>query len=162
MELILNIDKYEEKKGDVSSSFSELEMVEKSKRNITFGQTARAEIVNIGPGADWIVVFLIIDIGLRLIKVGSEINDGIDGWIEIGKKLCGLFRRKKIVSVDSEGATALAISLVAKKKKIMTLEKINEQAIHLSDLSGVIRGNKGLSNRPHNYYLQEMMMIFTL
>ena len=40
-----------------------------------------AKYVNIGPGADLIVLLLIVDIGLRMLKLGAEINDGIDGGL---------------------------------------------------------------------------------
>lgn len=69
------------------------------------------------------------------------------------KKLHKLFYRNKIVSIDNDGATALAINLIAKKKN-RQIGKMQESTINLADLSGFIRGNKGLSNKPHNYYIQ--------
>ena len=86
--------------------------------------------------------------------MGGEINDGIDGWIEIGKKLQKLFRGKKIVSIDIDGATALAIDQIAKQGRIVSLEKIQETTINLVDVSGMISVNSELSKKPHNYYIQ--------
>ena len=34
------------------------------------------------------------------------------------------------------------------------MEKLQEFTINLVDLSGMIRGNRGLSKKPHNYYIQ--------
>ena len=113
-----------------------------------------AKYVNIGPGADFIVLLLIIDIGLRALKLGTEINDGIDGWIGIAKKLGKLFKKNKIVSIDEDGATSLAIGLIAQKIRINKLQKIDEMTINLMDVSGMIHGNYGLSFKPHNYYIQ--------
>jgi len=153
MEILLNIDNYEEWESNGNLALSKNEK-ERIKEQINFGNIRKYSIANIGPGADWIVILLLFDLGLQLIKVGAEINDGIDGWIGLGKKLHKLFYRNKIVSIDNDGATALAINLIAKKEKIDRLEKIQESTINLADLSGFIRGNKGLSNKPHNYYIQ--------
>ena len=124
------------------------------KEQINFGNIRKYSIANIGPGADWFVILLLLDLGLHLIKVGAEINDGIDGWIGLGKKLHKLFHRNRIVSIDNDGATALAINKIAKKQEIVRLEKIQESTIKLADLSGMIHGNKGLSKEPYNYYIQ--------
>ena len=152
MEILLNIDNYEALESN-NFVFSTIEK-NKIKKQIDFGHIKKYSLANIGPGADWIVILLLLDLGFQLIKVGAEINDGIDGWIGLGKKLHKLFHRNKIVSIDNDGATALAINLIAKKEKIDRLEKMQESTINLADLSGFIRGNKGLSNKPHNYYIQ--------
>lgn len=153
MEILLNIDYNEEWESKVTFNLSKNEK-EKIKKQIDFGNIKKYSIANIGPDADWFVILLLLDLGLQLIKVGADINDGIDGWIGLGKKLLKLFHRNKIVSIDIDGATALAINQIAKKQKINRLEKINESIINLVDLSGVIHGNKGLSKTPHNYYIQ--------
>ena len=112
-----------------------------------------AKYVNIGPGADVIVMLLIVDIGLRALKLGAEINDGIDGWIGVGKKLRKLFQRKKIVSIDVDGAASLAVELIARNVNINKLEKMAETTINLVDVSCMIPINSGLSAKPHNYYI---------
>ena len=113
-----------------------------------------AKYVNIGPGADLIVLLLIVDIGLRILKLGAEINDGIDGWIGLGKKLSKLFQQKKIVSIDADGAASIAIELISQKEKIVKLEKIHEITINLVDVSFMLPQNISLSAKPHNYYIQ--------
>jgi len=153
MEILLSIDNYEEKECNDCLDYSESEK-ERIKKEVGFDHVSKVDFVNIGPGADYIVILLVVSIGLQLIKIGAEINNGIDGWIEIGKKLHKLFRRKKIVSVDLDGATALAVNFIAKKSRIDRLEKLQEFTINLVDLSGMIRGNRGLSKKPHNYYIQ--------
>lgn len=151
MEILVNIDNYEEWACDDSSDFSDKEK-ENIKKQVGFDNITDIELVNIGPSADFFVILLVVSIGL--IKLGAEINDGINGWIGIGKKIRSLFRRKKVVSVDKDGAAALAIELIARKENIIRLVKIQETTINLADLSGMIPDNKGLSKRPHNYYIQ--------
>ena len=153
MEILLCIDNYEERICNDNLDFSESEK-ESIKRKIGFGRVDKVDVVNIGTGADWLVVLLIIDIALQLIKVGAELNDGIEGWIGIGKKLRELYHRKKVVSIDMDGATALAIELIAQKENISKLEKLHEDAVNLNDVAVMIPNNRGLSKKPHNYYIQ--------
>lgn len=153
MEILLGIDNYEEKACKDCLDFSEAEK-ERIKKYVGFDHVSKIGFVNIGPGVDCIVILLVVSIGLQLIKIGAEINNGIDGWIGIGKKLHTLFRRKEIVSVDVNGATALAIEHIAKKERITKLVKLQESTINLVDISGHIPANKGLSKKPHNYYIQ--------
>ena len=153
MEILLNIDNYDKRMrlDNLNLSISEKESI---KETVNFGHVNRIDIVNIGTGVDWIVILLVINIGFQLLKVGAELNDGIDGWIGVGKKLWKLFRRKKIVSIDVAGATALAIALIAQKEEIIKLEKIQESTVNLVDVSAANTNKKGLSKKPHNYYLQ--------
>lgn len=154
MEILLSIDKYVEKAYNDCLDFSDSEK-ERIKKEVGFDHISKVDFVNIGPGVDCIVILLVVYIGLKIIKVGTDINNGVDGWIEIGKKLHKLFRRKNIVSVDVDGATALAIEHIAKKEKITKLVKLQESTINLVDISGHIpANNKGLSKNPHNYYIQ--------
>lgn len=153
MELLIRIDNYEEWACDDSQGFSELDK-ENVKAQTGFDSVIGIDLVNIGPGADFHVILLTILLGFDLIKLGADINDGIDGWIEIGKKIRNLFKRKKVVSVDEEGATALALELISRKVNIVRLEKLHESTINLADLSGMIPTNKGLSQKPYNYYIQ--------
>lgn len=149
MEILLNFEFCEEEELKLSKAKRERAIKEACLEDVE-----AVELVNIGPGADYFVVLFLLSLGLQAIKLGAEINDGIEGWLGLGKKLWSLFEREKIVSVDLEGATALAIALLARKMKIEKLEKIQESTLNLVDLSGMIPGNKGLSQRPHNYYIQ--------
>ena len=153
MEILLNLDICKGLPCDEILELSESDK-ERIKKTVDLDHVTEMDYVNIGPGADLIVLLVVVSIGIQIIKLGEEINNGIDGWIKIGKKLRKLFERKKIVSVDLDGATALAVSLISKKETITSLVKIQEQVINLVDLSGMIHFNKGLSQKPHNYYIQ--------
>lgn len=153
MEILLDLDVCKGLPCDDTLEISDNDKEEIRKRlNLT--NICDTKFVNIGPGADLIVLLLIINIGLTVLKLGSEINDGIEGWISLGKKLNHLFRKRKIVSVDIDGATSLAVGLIAQHEKIVTLEKIQETTINLVDVSGIIPTNTNLSAKPHNYYIQ--------
>ena len=123
MELLLSLDICEELAENDALEISD------SEREILL-QEAELEgvesvaLVNIGPGADYYLFLMVLSAGLAAIKLGAEINDGIEGWRSLGEKLRRLFDRKRLVSVDAEGATALAIALLAQKERIERLEKL--------------------------------------
>ncbi len=153
MEILLNLSICEGLPCDETLEVSAEDKKEIEKRTELNG-ICDAQCINIGPGADLIVLLLILDIGLRVLKLGAEINDGIDGWIGLGKKLRKLFQRKQLVSIDIKGATSMAIELIAQKVEITTLEKLEETTINFGDLSDLLPQNIGLSTKPHNYYIQ--------
>ena len=70
------------------------------------------------------------------------------------EKLKKLVKRNKIISIDSEGATLLAIELISQKEKIKLLEVCQEDTINLVDISGLVLGNKGLAAKPLNYFVK--------
>ncbi|MBP5401283.1 MAG: hypothetical protein J6Y35_06625 [Bacteroidales bacterium] len=157
MEVLLNIENYEEKFCDDRFNYSKAEK-ERIKRDTKLDHITKVDFVNIGTGADWIVILIVLSFGLRILKVGKEINEGIDSWIDLGKKLRGLFRRKRIVSVDKDAAAALAINLIAQRTKIDKLVKVHDNTINFTDVSGMLPRNKGLSKKPHNYYIQAYLI----
>lgn len=154
MELLFNIDNYEEK---MSSDELTLNETEKKKiiNDIAISNVESVEFVNIGAGADCMVVMVVFALmGYEIIKAGKYINDGIDGWIKIGNRLKNLVKRNKIISIDSEGATLLAIELISQKEKINVFEVMQEDTINLVDMSGVLPENKGLAAKPFNYFVK--------
>ena len=154
MELLFNIDNYEEK---MSSDELTLNETEKKKiiNDIAISNVESVEFVNIGAGADCMVVMVVFALmGYEIIKAGKYINDGIDGWIKIGNRLKNLVKRNKIISIDSEGATLLAIELISQKEKINVFEVMQEDTRNLVDMSGVLPENKGLAAKPFNYFVK--------
>ena len=153
MELLFNIDNYEEK---MSSDELTLNETEKKKiiNEIAISNVESVEFVNIGTGADCMVVLVGIRLVYEIIKAGKYINDGIDGWIKIGNRSKNLVKRNKIISIDSEGATLLAIELISQKEKINVFEVMQEDTINLVDMSGVLPENKGLAAKPFNYFVK--------
>ena len=95
-----------------------------------------------------------ITLALYLIKLGAEINAGIDGWIELGKKILNLFIQDELVSVDSDGATALAIIHISKYEDISCLKKMTESVIDLP--AYIERSHDGgkSSDEKQMYYIQ--------
>lgn len=155
MEILITIDNYEEKMGSDELLLTDAEKEEITKDIDLNYNIECIEYRNIGVGADWIVLLIIFTwAGFKIIKSGKNINDGINGWIEIGKKLKKLVKRNKVVSVDSEGATLLALEMIHQKEKITTIEITHESTINLVDVSGFLPRNKGLAAKPFNYFVK--------
>ena len=151
MEILLEIDNYKEKIVSDELSLTDSEKEEITKDIDLNCDVECVDYKNIGVGADWMV--LLIAVGL-IIEAGKNINDGINGWIEIGKRLKKLVKRNRIVSVDNEGATLLAIELINQREKITSIEIIHESTINLVDVSEFLPSNKGLAAKPFNYYIK--------
>ena len=118
MELLINIDNYEEKMDSGEFTLTESEKEDIIRDSDLGSNVISVEYVNIGAGADSMVIMFLVCCGLGILNAGKIINDGIDGWLGFGKKLKKLVKREKVVSVDSEAATLLAIELIAQKRKI--------------------------------------------
>jgi hypothetical protein len=112
--------------------------------------------INIGVGADWIVFLAtyVVAPSLAVLAMGKKVNEGIEGWSAVGKKLKSMFKSIDVVSIDCDTATYLAIEFINKRIKIESLVKTNETTINLSNLEGAIRGLVGLAKKPDNYYIQ--------
>lgn len=152
MELLLQIDDFEDKINGDGLTDKDKEAI---KKHIDFEEADKVDPVNIGPGADMIVILTVINLIVDIFLIGSRITEGFDGWLKIGKKLRKLIKRSELVSVDNDGATILAIDYISRYEKITSLTKVDETTINLVDVSGMIPANKrGIASKPHNYYIK--------
>lgn len=87
MELLLDINKHEGKMGSDEFTITESDKEDIIKDSDLGSSVKSVEYVNIGAGADCMVVMVGIWLGYKILKSGKSINDGIDGWLEIGKKV---------------------------------------------------------------------------
>jgi len=93
---------------------------------------------NYGGGADWIWILVIFSAVVAVIERGEKISKGIDGWINIGKKLKKLKKKTKFIKLDRDALLAIAIL------KVQSLEN-NIESLHLiSDTEIDIKNNSGL------------------
>ena len=110
--------------------------------------------VNLGTNADWIAVLAIINGITSVLLVGDKIVKGIDGWINLAKRIKGIFSRSEKVYIDKDTATILAIEHLSRVYKIESIEKLNENIIALKDLSQMLsdRTEKDFIAKPFNVY----------
>lgn len=158
MELLLNLEKYDDKIN--SDGLSEKDK-EEIKKSLEFEGEIEVSDVNIGPGADLYVISACILLAANIFMLGDKIDKGIEGWIKIGQRLKKLFTRKELISIDNEGASLLAVEHIASFENIKQLEKINETEINLVQLNKSFtdgRQPSDLISKPHNYYIQTYLI----
>ncbi|GGW65559.1 hypothetical protein DFQ11_1032 [Winogradskyella epiphytica] len=124
------------------------------------GSVEKVKEVNIGPGADLFVILASINAIVNVFLIGDRLVKGIDGWIEIGKKIKSLWKTERLVSVDKDGASLLAIEYLASLENITSLEKVNEQEINIVKLNGLFndRQPNELISKPHGYFVQSYVV----
>ncbi len=110
---------------------------------------------NLGRGADW-PAFLIVVGGLFLL--GKQINENLDAWISIAKKLNRVLKwvLSKCVSyrVDESGATLIAVNDIASSNKaeITSIERVSSAYVPFLEWDG--RSVESLSHHPDGIYTQ--------
>lgn len=117
--------------------------------------TAHTEIRGIGFGADALALFILF--GLGLFFAGKKIEDNLDSWIRLGKRLSKaisrLKRRNAIVMLSESMAAALSISHVvdiyANYSHILPLPSVTYPIPNASLNPGLI---KIFKEHPYRYY----------
>ncbi len=154
MDFLINYTKETEDIDDYLLTEDELDEI---KKNFEIEGEKSAELRNIGPGADVMVVLMtILTIG-NVFALGDKINTGIEGWLKLGKRIKKLIKKDVIVAVDKDGADLLAINLIATLENIQSLEKIGSHEVPLIQLEDkIVDGRKpeDLVSRPYTYYVQ--------
>lgn len=62
------------------------------------------EEINIGEGADWIVILVTINAIAGVFLLGDRIDKGIEGWINIGRRIKSLFIKTDSIYLDLDSA----------------------------------------------------------
>jgi hypothetical protein len=98
--------------------------------------------INLGTGADWIVIMATVIATSNIFLLGDKINTGIDGWIKIAKRIKSIFQKSDRVLLDSNSAKIYGLQDIAEKIKIESVRIENENEIVLSNLSGMLLDRK--------------------
>lgn len=112
-------------------------------------------LVNIGPGADWIVYLAVFNVAWNIFQLPGIIKASIEGW----EWLIGFFKnsqsKKQLISLDQDAAGLLAIDYLADKYgDDESFDIMDAHTIPIVDISGMVRNRVGgLANHPHNYYV---------
>jgi hypothetical protein len=143
---------------------SDGELAEQNRKEIEelldLGPIENVKEVNIGPGADLFVILASINTIVNVFLVGDRIVKGIDGWVEVGKKIKRLWKTDNLISVDKDGASLLAIQYLASIEKIISIQKVDEQEINIVRLDGLFNDRKPneLISKPHGYFVQSYVV----
>lgn len=118
--------------------------------------TDEVEYVNIGPGADWIVLLTTFTgVAWTIFQVPGIVKKSLEGWEWLIEKLKGYIKEDLLVSLDQDAAGMLAIDYLASKYDAdESFDLLDTHTIQLIDISGMVHNNKGeLVDHPHNYYV---------
>lgn len=114
------------------------------------------EVVNIGPGADVLVILsTIATAGLAVWNFPTVLRDGIENWRWLIDKLKVFKKKKQLVSLDQDAAGLLAIDYLAEKYGVDAISDLKDaHTFNIIDVSGMFPGEENsLAARPHNYYV---------
>lgn len=114
------------------------------------------DYINIGPGADWIVLLTtFFNVAWVIFQGPGILKKSLEGWEWLIEKLKGFIKKDLLVSLDKDAAGMLAIDyLAAKYGADESFDLTDSHTIPLIDISGMVQNNKGeFVNHPHNYYI---------
>jgi len=119
-----------------------------------FGDDPEFKSLNIGPGADWIVILAIFS---SLFFLGEKIEKNISAWLKLGKRIKSLFKKypKKWIFIDERGASALClIDIEECEKEINSIEEIGGNEIRLLDIhaSTLVYNEEYVKMNPYSIY----------
>ena len=150
MELITRIptDIYE------SDNYDEFEISEAARiKELWNEETAEIELINIGAGADWIVVLQTIGSVAEFIKAGIDLAEKIIDYKKAAQKLLESKKEESLIAVDTEGAKLLSIQKISEYENITSIEFTDQMVVPLVDLNSTFcKKRKGLACHPFNHY----------
>lgn len=118
------------------------------------------EEINIGKGADWIAILVLINTITGAFLLGDRIDKGIEGWINIGKRIKSIFKKSDNAYMDVDVAKIYAIHHLEKNSTLTSVEMINESLIELDNLSGMFpnRDESDFTAKPFGIYILTMIV----
>lgn len=150
MELITRIptDIYE------SDNYDEFEISEAARiKELWNEETAEIELINIGAGADWIVVLQTIGSVAEFIKAGIDLAEKIIDYKKAAQKLLESKREESLIAIDTEGAKLLSIQKISEYENITSIEFTDQMVVPLVDLNSTFcKKRNGLARHPFNHY----------
>lgn len=113
------------------------------------------DFVNIGPGADWIVLLTTFNAAWTIFQLPGIIKKSLEGWQWLIEKLKSYKSNKKLISLDLDAAGMLAIDYLAEKYgDDSDFNLMDAHAIPIVDITGMVRNAKpSLADHPYGYYI---------
>lgn len=114
--------------------------------------------VNIGPGADFLTILVVINTIADTYLVASKLLEGSEAWKKLLEKIKGFISKKQLISIDEEGAKFLAVDYLVSHYSCDSIELVDSHVINITDISGMVRNTSELAKKPHNYYVQTYLV----
>lgn len=154
MQVLLNIpDSFYEEGLSLDLSPKEREMINYA---YDLKDADEVEYVNIGPGADWMVLLTTFaNVAWVLFQGPGILKKSIEGWEWLIHKLKSLIKKNLLVSLDQDAAGLLAIDYLANKYGDDSgFDMMDAHTFMIMNLEGMYPGHKNsFVAHPHNYYV---------
>jgi len=110
--------------------------------------------VNLGTGADWVLIMAILNGITTIFLLGEKIDKGIDGWVKIGKRIKSLFSKTDTIYLDKAAAQLLALQYLAEKHVLKSISLEKELTEEIINLSTMLRDRKpeDFISKPYSIY----------
>ena len=118
-------------------------------------RASEVHMVNIGPGADWIVYLAVFNVAWNIFQLPGIIKASIEGWEWLIECFKTRKSQKQLISLDQDAAGLLAIDYMADKYgEDESFDIIDAHTIPIVDISGMVNNRVGgLANQPHSYHV---------
>lgn len=154
MQVLLNIpNNYFEDECSPAFAYKERAKIEKQ---YSLRPQDSVEVVNIGPGADLLVIMTTITVAWNIFQLPGTFKSSLEGWQWLIEKLKGFKTKKQLVSLDLDAAGMLAIDYLAEKYgDDSSFNLMDAHTFKIIDLEGMFpdRSKDSLAAHPHNYYV---------
>ena len=158
MELLLSI----ESVSDIVNDSWDLDFSDKEERKIreaiNLEGVNKLARINIGPGADFLVILAAVNIVVDAFLVGSKALEGMESWKKIITKIKGFKQKNELVSLDAEAAELLAIDYLYGRFEYDTIKLIDSHCFNITNLEGLVQNSSYLARKPYNYYIQSYLL----
>lgn len=118
--------------------------------------TDEVEYVNIGLGADWIVILTtFVGVAWTIFQGPGIVKKSIDGWVWLIEKLKGFIKKDLLVSLDQDSAGLLAIDYLANKYGDDSgFDLMDAHTFKIINLEGMYPDHEySFVAHPHNYFV---------
>lgn len=148
--------------SDIVNNSGDLEFSEKEERKIreaiSLDGVNKIARINIGLGADLLVILAAVNIVADVFLVGSKALEGMESWKKIIAKIKGFKQKNELVSLDAEAAELLAIDYLYGRFEYDTIKLIDGHCFNITDLEGLSQISSNLARKPYNYYIQSYLL----
>ena len=160
MELLLSIEDLNDivnSSWDASFTPEEIETIGErvgfDTKHISFSR------VNIGPGADVLVILSTIVLVKDLLLLPPSVLRGLKDWKKMVGWLKGLIKKKELVSGDETFAEILARDYLVRRFKSERFKLVDSHTIRLEDFSSIINSKESkLPKHPYCYYIRSYQL----
>lgn len=136
--------------NDLASQLAEFDKnVKTTDADIGHGASWPVVLVEIFKSVDWSTFLPVAGAG-GLFLLGDQINKGIDGWIEIGKKVKKITEKYRPTRIDENAATLQVINELYEQELPLENLEISTQIVEFTTISW---GKSKLYKRPDALYI---------